>query len=95
LSGGKNKKSFPTAILKWDSGRKECGSWYGYYLSPVILAKVGTVFLHLIREGLLRATELSGDSTVGDAFRVILPKLDNGIGLRVEFTQRAKSCSRS
>ena len=41
-------------------------------------AKVGAILLHLIREGLLRAAELSGNSAVGDAFRVILPELDDG-----------------
>jgi hypothetical protein len=58
-------------------------------------AQVGAVLLHLIREGLLRATEFSCDGTVGDALRVILPKLDDGIGLRIKLTQSAKSCSSS
>lgn len=40
-------------------------------------AQVGAILLHLIREGLLRATEFSCNSTVGDALRVILPKLDD------------------
>ena len=38
-------------------------------------AQVGAVLLHLISKGLLRATELSGDSTVGDALRMILPSI--------------------
>ncbi len=53
-------------------------------------AKVGTILLHLICEGLLRATEFSGDGAVGDTLRMILPKLDDGIGLRIEFTQSGK-----
>ena len=53
-------------------------------------AKVSTILLHLIREGLLRATELSGDCPVGDSLRVILPKLNDCISLRVELTQSGK-----
>ena len=53
-------------------------------------AKVGTVLLHLISEGLLRATELSGDGTVGDALWVILPKLNDGVGLRIKLAQAGK-----
>lgn len=53
-------------------------------------AQVGAILLHLIREGLLRATEFSCNSTVGDALRVILPKLDDGIGFRVKLTQSGK-----
>lgn len=53
-------------------------------------AQVGAVLLHLISKGLLRATELSGDSTVGDALRMILPKLNDCISLRVELTQSCK-----
>ncbi len=53
-------------------------------------AQVGAILLHLIREGLLRATEFSCNGTVGDALRVILPKLDDGIGLRIKLTQSGK-----
>ena len=53
-------------------------------------AKVGAVLLHLISESLLRATELSGDGTVGDALRMILPKRNDGIGLWVKLTQTGK-----
>lgn len=53
-------------------------------------AKVGAILLHLVSEGLLRATEFSCNSTVGDALRVILPKLDDGIGFRVKLTQSGK-----
>jgi len=52
--------------------------------------KIGAVLLHLVSKGLLRTTELSCNGTVGDTLRVILPKLDDGIGLRVEFTQTCK-----
>ncbi len=38
ISGGFYKK-FPTTIRKRDGGRKECGSWFWYYLSPVILRR--------------------------------------------------------
>ena len=53
-------------------------------------AQVGAILLHLIREGLLRATELSCDGAVGDTLRMILPKLNDGIGLRIKLTQSAK-----
>ncbi len=53
-------------------------------------AQVGAILLHLIREGLLRATEFSCNSTVGDALRVILPKLNDGISLWVELAQSGK-----
>ena len=53
-------------------------------------AQVGAILLHLIREGLLRATEFSCNGTVGDTLRVILPKLDDGIGFRVKLTQSGK-----
>lgn len=53
-------------------------------------AKVGPVFLHLIREGLLRATEFSCDGSVGDAFRMILPELDNSIRFRIKFTETSE-----
>lgn len=53
-------------------------------------AKVSTVLLHLISEGLLRATELSGDGAVGDALRMILPKLNDSVGLRVKLAQAGK-----
>lgn len=53
-------------------------------------AQVSAVFFHLIRESLLRATELSGDGAVGDTLRMILPKLNDGIGLRAELTQSCK-----
>ena len=53
-------------------------------------AKVGAILLHLIREGLLRTTKFSCNGAVGNTLRVILPKLDDGIGIRVEFTQSCK-----
>ena len=53
-------------------------------------AQVGAVLLHLIRKSLLWATELSCNGTVGDTLREILPKLIDGIGLRVELTQSGK-----
>ena len=53
-------------------------------------AQVSAILLHLIREGLLRATELSGDCPIEDALRMILPKLNDGIGLRIKLTQSGK-----
>jgi hypothetical protein len=90
LSGGIYKKVFrpPSEVGQWP---ESCGSWYGILLVvSVILLKVSTVLFHLIREGLLRTTEFSCDGSVGDAFRVILPKLDNGIGFRIKFTETSK-----
>lgn len=52
--------------------------------------QVGAVLLHLLCEGLLRATELSGDGAIGDALWVILPELNDGIGLWIKNAQSGK-----
>ena len=84
----KNKK-VPTTIQKQDSGRKD-GLYYISRLVTANLAKLGAILLHLVSKGALRSAEGFGDLTVGDTFRVILPKLNDGIGLRVELTQAGK-----